>query len=37
MGYGIFDQKITGIRDIKAPPNGPQYLHVQETRKQIKK
>ena len=20
MGYGIFGQKITGIRDIKAPP-----------------
>ena len=22
MGYGIFGQKITGIRDIKTPPNG---------------
>ena len=22
MGYGIFAQKITGIRDINTPPNG---------------
>ena len=22
MGYGIFGQKSTGIRDIKTPPNG---------------
>ena len=22
MGYGIFGQKITGIQDIKTPPNG---------------
>ena len=24
MGYGIFGQKITGIRDIKTPLMGPQ-------------
>ena len=26
MGYGIFGQKITGIRDIKTPLMGPQGL-----------
>ena len=26
MGYGIFGQKITGIRDIKTPPNGASKL-----------
>ena len=26
MGYGIFGQKITGIRDIKTPPNGASFI-----------
>ena len=28
MGYGIFGQKITGIRDIKTPPNGASSLSL---------
>ena len=26
MGYRIFGQKVTGIQDIKTPPNGASHL-----------
>ena len=32
MGYGIFGQKVTGIRDIKTPPNGAS-VHCSFTKK----
>ena len=30
MGYGIFGKKITGIRDIKTPPNGASTMSLYE-------
>ena len=33
-GYGIFGQKMTGIRDIKTPPNGASTL-LEQTKSKL--